>query len=362
VIIEAPGTQRTPVGNVSVIGYNAVSPGAASKLNTLVISGSGRSGSTLLLRVLGSLDGFCAIGELNNIWEQSILNNRLCSCGAPFRECAFWSAVMEQAFGGTQNLDVPSIIALRDATVRVKYAPLVALNTRRPAGFQHNVSAYAAILERIYQAARDVSGCHTIVDSSKGGGHAALLPEMPSVQPLMIHLVRDSRATAYSWMRKKARSDVEGHGEFMPAIGARKVALQWNVGHAFAALAARRFAASVVCRYEDFATAPRATLADILNEFGMGDAALDAFVTHNQVNMRDAHCLWGNPDRMMRGVVTIRPELAWQEQLPNRQKREVTLLTLPWLMKYGYVPEAKAQITGQPAFEARMADEIRKDA
>lgn len=308
-----------------------------NKIDVLVISGSGRSGSTLLLRVLGSLDGFCAIGELNNLWEQSIMNNGLCSCGRPFHNCEFWCAVMDDAFGGVDHVDAHHMIALRNSTVRAKYAPFLVQSKIRTESFQCRVREYADALETIYQSIHKVSGCNVIVDSSKGGGHASMLAEMPSVRPGMIHLVRDSRATAYSWMRKKKRTDVRVQEKYMGEISPRKVAMHWNVGHTFATLASRRFTKNVMCRYEDFTTEPQMTMIDMLARLDMEKGTLHQFTSPNQVSLSDDHCLWGNPDRMMRGTVTIRPDMAWREKMPVKEKLQVTLLTLPWLVKYGYL-------------------------
>lgn len=313
-----------------------------TKIDVLVISGSGRSGSTLLLRVLGSLDGFCAIGELNQIWQRSVIDNGLCSCGRPFHNCEFWRAVIDDAFGGIDRVDARHMIALRDGTVRAKYAVSLAHSRLRTASFQRRAREYASALETIYQSIHKISGCNVVVDSSKGGGHALMLADMPSVRPAMIHLVRDSRATAYSWMRKKTRIDVREQGEYMAEINSRTAAIHWNVGHAFATLASRRITRNVTCRYEDFAAEPQATMADMLAGLGLDSEMLHPFTSSNEVSLADAHCLWGNPDRMMRGTVTIRHDMAWTEKMPAREKLQVTMLTFPWLVKYGYLTAGEA--------------------
>lgn len=309
----------------------------ATKVNVLVISGSGRSGSTLMSRILGSLDGYCAIGELNNIWEQSLLNNRPCGCGNAFRDCQFWNDVMDDAFGGIDQVDAKSMLALRDSTVRGKQLPLMAFPRLRSEGFQRRVDQYASVLESIYRSVQRVSGCDVIVDSSKGAGHASMLAEMTSIYPRMIHLVRDSRATSYSWSRRKRRTDISDREEYMEKMNHRTVAVHWNVGHTFAPIAARRLAAATVCRYEDFARQPRTTIDNILNDLGMGNVALSPFVSEHSVCLRDNHSLWGNPDRSNHGVVAIRPDDQWRQQMSGWKKLEVSALTLPWLIKYRYL-------------------------
>ena len=64
------------------------------------VGGHGRSGSTLLSRVLGAVPGFVTVGELCYLWDQGVLMDRMCGCGKSFSECEFWTAVGKEAFGG----------------------------------------------------------------------------------------------------------------------------------------------------------------------------------------------------------------------------------------------------------------------
>jgi len=67
----------------------------------LYICGAGHSGSTLLDMLLGSHSRIASLGEVINLPMDWATNNR-CTCGAPVRDCALWSAVarrFEQRFG-----------------------------------------------------------------------------------------------------------------------------------------------------------------------------------------------------------------------------------------------------------------------
>ena len=74
----------TPLENILVQNYDG------NAVPVLFIACAGRSGSTLLDRVIGMQDDFFSAGELRFIWERSFGENQLCGCGAPFDECAFW--------------------------------------------------------------------------------------------------------------------------------------------------------------------------------------------------------------------------------------------------------------------------------
>ena len=62
-------------------------------LDILYIGGFGRSGSTLVERCLGQLDGFCAAGELRHLWDRGVVHNQLCGCQTPLRACAIDSMI-----------------------------------------------------------------------------------------------------------------------------------------------------------------------------------------------------------------------------------------------------------------------------
>jgi hypothetical protein len=71
-------------------------------VRVLFLGGLGRSGTTLLERVLGELPGVCPLGEVVHLRERDLRNGERCGCGATFSDCDFWRSVGEEAFGGRQ--------------------------------------------------------------------------------------------------------------------------------------------------------------------------------------------------------------------------------------------------------------------
>src|SRR4051812_39799023 len=65
----------------------------------LYVAGAGRSGSTLLERLIAEKNDFFAVGELYYLWERGYERNELCSCGEPFHDCPFWQEVLRLTFG-----------------------------------------------------------------------------------------------------------------------------------------------------------------------------------------------------------------------------------------------------------------------
>ncbi|HMB70712.1 MAG TPA: sulfotransferase, partial [bacterium] len=69
------------------------------RLKVLYIAGNGRSGSTLLDVILGQIPGFFPVGEVRNVWDYGVVENRPCGCGEAFHDCPFWSRILSGAYG-----------------------------------------------------------------------------------------------------------------------------------------------------------------------------------------------------------------------------------------------------------------------
>ena len=62
----------------------------------LYLGGFGRSGTTLVERLLGELPGVCALGEVVHLWQRDIRDDERCGCGVRFSACPFWQSVGER--------------------------------------------------------------------------------------------------------------------------------------------------------------------------------------------------------------------------------------------------------------------------
>ena len=71
----------------------------AGATKVLFVAGTGRSGSTLLANVLGTVDGVFSGGEIRYLWERGLQDERLCGCGRAFLECPVWTAILHEAYG-----------------------------------------------------------------------------------------------------------------------------------------------------------------------------------------------------------------------------------------------------------------------
>lgn len=100
---------RNPSEQV-IKGYWSEPPSRAGAV--LYVAGSGRSGSTLLERVVDRVPRCFPVAEVVFLWQGGVRDNAPCGCGVPFRECPFWIRVGEEASGGWEGFDVDGLLAL----------------------------------------------------------------------------------------------------------------------------------------------------------------------------------------------------------------------------------------------------------
>jgi hypothetical protein len=315
------------------------------KPRILYLGGLGRSGSTLVERLLGELPGVCAVGEVVHMWRRGVVEGERCGCGEPFGECPFWQLVGKSAFGGWDRVDVGRVAALRGAVDRTRFVPLLAAPALRP-GFRRELDEYLSYYLRIYAAIAEASGCSFIVDSSKHASLAFCLGRCPGLDLRIVHVVRDSRAVAYSWAKKVGRPEA-AEVSYMTTYSPVTAAAQWNVQNGAMQLLARTGTPMLRVRYEDAAAAPEATLRRIAAFAGLPVSAtalrfLGGVGDDRWAELSAAHTASGNPMRFTTGRIPIRRDEEWRAAMPAAQRRTVTALTLPLLSHYGYARPAAA--------------------
>ncbi len=304
------------------------------KIKVLYIAGFGRSGSTLLGNVLGQVDDFVSVGEIRNIWLHGLIQNKVCGCGAPFKECEMWQPVLNEAFGDRGGVDPEKMIQLRESWSRTKHIPLMLTPlTRRLV--EQRLAEYLDNLERLYRAVQTTTGSRVIVDTSKFPSYGFTLGMVPSVDLYIIHLVRDPRAVAYSWSRKRLQPDLE-NPEYMLRYSPTASSSRWIVRNlateAFWRRSPKRYS---IVRYEDFVAKPQKTTRQILGLVGEETTPLPHMAEH-EVKLGLNHNIWGNPSRFQTGTVEIRPDTEWASYIESGDMNLITSLTFPLLVRYGY--------------------------
>lgn len=311
-------------------------------IKVLYIVGSQRSGSTLLDRMLGQVEGLVSCGELYYIWHRGFSENQLCGCGERFRRCDFWCTVCANLGKRLGNcLDAAEMDRLNEHYVHHRYVPLMAV----PRALQHRLRAgrdiwrYQEALAELYACIRTVSGASVIVDSSKSYVFAFLLAGIPKIELHAVHLVRDSRAVVFSNTRKRRRPEVVERMAYMSTLPAWDTCVGWNTVNLLAPSLRRRRASSYqLVRYHDLVSSPKAVLRGILSRLHVGSERMSLdFVRDGEVMLQPNHTVAGNPMRFSQGAVLLQLDDEWRQRMSPRLRRVVTIFTLPLLLRYGFV-------------------------
>jgi hypothetical protein len=295
--------------------------------------------------LLGQIHGFYSTGELRFIWNRGFGQNQLCGCGKPFKECEFWTEVVKEAFGGFEDIDHARIEKLREPAERRASKGLF---IRSESERLSPDTEYFDACSNLYQAIHKISGCEFIVDSSKNTAHGFVLANIPQIDLFTLHLIRDSRAVAYSWRREKIRPEIYWEQKFM---GQRKIVTSATRWVSLLKLAEKLQHASkqyTVLRYEDLVNNPQKSLSGLFGDLGIEPPALD-FINDFHARLKISHTVSGNPVRFTNKEIKIKPDTEWRHAMAKRHKWLVTLMTWPLLLKYGYFKEEGPQDkTGTP--------------
>jgi SAM-dependent methyltransferase len=312
-----------------------VSGVVSNRVRVVFIGGYARTGSTLLDRLLGQIDGFASFGEVRHIWERCFRGDQLCGCGLRFHACPFWSEVARVGFGGFDAVDPVEIGRDKRAVDSFWNIPRIVAGGW-PGEYRERLQRYSAAVSALYRSMADVSGANVLVDSTKDPQHAYLLHTIPGLDVRMVHLVRDARAVAYSWRRVRQRPEIHWRDAEMPRFPIVRSALAWDFANLGAGAARWAGMPSVRVRYEDLVADPRGSIERIVDELELGPADL-SFLDPPFARLRPAHTMAGNPIRFDQGKIEITPDVEWSERMRADDRYVVTALAWPLLARYGYL-------------------------
>jgi len=287
-------------------------------IKVLYMVGSARSGSSLLARMLGEIDGFFAAAEMRLLWHG--LDQRVCGCGRAVGECPVWSSAIAEAEARAGPLGEHQVISLQSEATRARHVKRIL----RVAG-EETAGVYRDVLAGMYAGAARASGARVIVDSSKASAEAALLLSIPDLEPYLVQVVRDPRAVAYSWMRV-----ARGERAAVRRRSTAGSAVRWLVNNRMAGKLRRRYGSdrSALVRYEDLVENPEGVLRSIVSMLGENSIS--------RPEADESHMVGGNPLRFRAASPELAPDFEWKRRLSPAAATLVTVITSPLLGRYGY--------------------------
>jgi hypothetical protein len=158
-----------------------------------------------------------------------------------------------------------------------------------------------------------------------------LLRGVPGIRVHVVHLVRDSRAVAYSWQRTRVRPEIGDATAYMPVRSPSQTSIEWDLKNALTHVLARRADGSTLITYESLVADHERVVADLARAVAGRDQPRVARAPGGA-----NHTVAGNPMRFDAGELQVTPDVEWRDALDANDRRLVTALTWPWLWRYGY--------------------------
>lgn len=291
-------------------------------MRIIYILGPGRGGSTVLERVLNSAPTAFALGEFRNFWcmEHKDLT---CSCGSPVPRCSFWNEVIQTAGVGRSEFD--ALVRGEDAVVKTKYLVKKRFSLPEIAA-DPTVRSFFDLQRVLFEAIAAVSGCETVVDSSKSAPRAWILAAMQDVS--VIHLFRKATDTIVSWRLPKWDPGLNAP---MQKMSIQRAAVDWWKVEYLGRRLGKSYPVSRIS-YDEFVASPKDVLNNISDETIRQITAEIAWHDEQTVIASGGyHSLNGNPDRFEKGPITIRRRAVRFGELPSPERPLIravgTLLT-----------------------------------
>ena len=301
---------RAPLALNEQEGRNAQP--AAPPVKVILITGAGRSGSTLLMRLIGEHPDCLSVGEVWSIWTRGVRDGKVCGCGRAVDQCPLWSKAL-------RDVGVDPRALVQGAYGDSLKLHLTALSS--PSAAARSSARHGELLMNAVRQA----GASFVCDSSKVPGYARMLYRAPWAQVFPIHLVRDPRAVLNSHFR---RLGALGARDRM--LSAARISLFWvvrNVYHEVVARAHRTPMPRVT--YESLVESVPLVQHETWARAGVGPGSAPSRRDDNH------HPIGGHDVARTRGVDVVADE-GWLSQLGKSERMIATVLTWPLLRRYGY--------------------------
>lgn len=322
-------------------------PQAKQDVSVLFIMGPARSGSTLLAMLLGEIEGFVNVGELLALGKGRPAE--WCGCGKVFTECAFWAPLLHgdediaSLLEGLMSGYPPVLGDLRFRDLRSILRRHRARTSEWP-----DLDAQLRLMGSLYREVAQRAGARVVIDNAKNPVSAALLALIPGISAHVVELVRDPRAIAHSMLRRtKERPLGGGRMRSEPVTRSSKMCLLTAGAGALVRRAYGR-ERSRLLRYEDLIRNPGLALKTVTELVG-GAASSLPLPDEHIARLTPQHSVGGNPIRSSVGNIALVERKEWPTGLSAWERIVVSLLTLPVLLRYGYVsPRVHERTTSGP--------------
>ena len=331
-----PPTAYDGLGRPERNGGRAVDePG--KPLKVLSIVGAGRSGTTVLASILGEAPQVASAGEIRWLWRRGVAERRPCACGAAPADCPVWSPVVSATLAAVDtepDRALERILRAQDEVAELRHRLRVLRRTSAQATWPA-LSLVRRTMDVALRTFAETTDASVVVDSSKRPHDAAVVAALPDVSHYVLHVVRDPRAVAYSWRRRKTFT-VDGRTRTMGTRGLPGSVKRWTSNSWGAEVLSRRVPPErwLRLRYEDFCAAPYESYRAIMGL--LEEDGGSPFEGPDVVRLSPGHIVAGNPSRFTTGSVRITVDEEWRQAMSRRDRQLIGGATYPLRRRYGY--------------------------
>jgi hypothetical protein len=294
------------------------------EIKVLYIAGSGRSGTTVIARLLGEFPGFVNVGEAARYFldDNERAKSVPCGCGRQVAECAFWRDTVRAV---PQELEASGAKLLR-----LREFPRLFVRSAHSV-MPREYAAIAQIICDMYHRTLCKTAGSVIVDSSKNPSRGLLVSLIPGIELHLLHVVRDPNGVVTSWRTAKG---------FLATHPPWKAIAWWWIYNLLSEGLRLRAKTYRLVRYEDFARQPGAVLQQIAADVTGAKPPLP-FLDGREASLHEQHMLGGNPDKLRSTKVRIETAIDSSREL---RRLLTNLLTFPLQWRYKYRPFRKASL------------------
>jgi hypothetical protein len=297
-------------------------------MKVICIVGTGRSGSTLVDRIIGNYEDIISVNEIHEFCLNYIENSK-CSCGKEVDKCDFWQQVLKKI--SLSREDAKEIYEIQNKINKTKFFFHVFF-------FPNQVylknKIYFDYLINLYEAILEVSNTSVIVESTKIPTNALILKKICKADVKVIHLIKEPFSVAMSWNKKKR----DYNDSYMVRYPYYRTIIYWWIRNIFSEFLKSVISDNTVIKYETLVKKPKTIIENKLNEIDV--KVIDGntpFISENIINLKKIHTLSGNPDRFSYGETEIRNRI----KPPSNFKRDIGyffayFFTIPLRFYYKY--------------------------
>jgi hypothetical protein len=286
-----------------------------------ILSGFGRSGSTLLTSILSQIEGVHSLGETSFLPREAANPITLCTCGKKTPDCDYWGQVIN-SFDDYSKSDWENLSKSISHQTRTRWMLFGFPKNKRFINEKNHLRDY---LKRLILKVAAKDQDQLIVEDSKSTYYANILSEIEEIDLYCVQLIRDPRAVCHSWT-KRVKIDPNAEIE-LPRFSTLKVALIWTLWNI---TGLKQFGKKIghfaILRYEDLINSPIDTVNRIGQFVGL-NFKTDPWLTESSYQiLNERHLFAGNPNRFNHGVIPFCLDEKWKTQMLFIQQKIVNFI------------------------------------